>query len=392
VNPVQSADEHRHDVSQQTLEQPQDADRRSKSAARGGRLVSVLLAACVLGYLAAVVGVLALMWSAGDRTWPATLALFGPRWVYALPLLVLAPAVLAWRRVLVVPLAAGAVIALGPIMGFSVPWGRIGDVRESELRVVTFNVEGGSVTEEEFMQLLTELEPDVVAVQEYDPSARWRIPEPWHVCRSGELMVVSRFPIERIEVSRCAWPPQRYEDQNGLYCILRTPQGPVGFCNVHLDTPRKALGSILNSETVITWSNTDYAEERIEFRRRESADMAEWLRQFDGPLIIAGDFNMPVNSLIYREYWSGFDNAFSRTGLGYGYTKMTTIRRVQFGTRIDHVLTDSKWRPTRSWLGSRMGSDHRPLIAELALDGDARTSRTTDSQPQGADGEVAQGP
>jgi endonuclease/exonuclease/phosphatase (EEP) superfamily protein YafD len=78
-------------------------------------------------------------------------------------------------------------------------------------------------------------------------------------------------------------------------------------------------------------------------------------------MLLAGDFNMPVESRIYRQAWGSFRNAFDEAGIGWGQTKQTRW----FGTRIDHILYSSHWRCRKSWVGPSMGSDHRPMIADL---------------------------
>ena len=82
--------------------------------------------------------------------------------------------------------------------------------------------------------------------------------------------------------------------------------------------------------------------------------------------ILAGDFNMPVESRIYREFWGDFRDAFSAAGNGWGETKLTSW----YGTRIDHVLYSPPWVCRRVSVGPPMGSDHCPLVADLAREGD----------------------
>jgi endonuclease/exonuclease/phosphatase (EEP) superfamily protein YafD len=80
---------------------------------------------------------------------------------------------------------------------------------------------------------------------------------------------------------------------------------------------------------------------------------------------VAGDFNTPVESRIFQDRWSGLDDAFSRVGAGFGATKYNGWIRV----RIDHVLTDSSWRAVGVSCWENVGSDHRPLVADLVLVG-----------------------
>jgi endonuclease/exonuclease/phosphatase (EEP) superfamily protein YafD len=78
-------------------------------------------------------------------------------------------------------------------------------------------------------------------------------------------------------------------------------------------------------------------------------------------MVIAGDFNLPVESAIYRQHWGRFRNAFSETGFGAGFTKHTRL----FGVRIDHILSSKDVDPVRSFVGKDVGSDHVPLIADF---------------------------
>jgi len=340
-----------------------DAPLGSKARRRAALAASL----CVYGYTAAVLGVWALLRLAGDRWWFASILLLGPRWVYALPLVVLAPLALVWRRRWLWPLGLAAIVIVGPIMGFNVPWRAWGDAGQSSLRVMTFNIARWNVKEEAFAALLDAERPDLVAIQEC-PSRQWTIPDGWHVERAGELVVASRWPIAQVEVSQSCWSVKETPVVNGLYCRVETPEGPVGFFSIHLETPRRALQLILDPDKILDLAQVDTAEERLEWRRRESRDLAAWIGGFPGPKIIAGDFNMPADSGIYRDDWAGYQNAFSRAGLGFGHTKHTKIDRLTYGARIDHVLSGGGLRPVACHVGPDVGSDHLPLGADLTHD------------------------
>ena len=88
---------------------------------------------------------------------------------------------------------------------------------------------------------------------------------------------------------------------------------------------------------------------------------ANWVTQGGTPAIVAGDFNTPAESAIFRQYWSDLDDAFAEAGLGYGGTRVLRWFRV----RIDHVLTTGALRAVRAEVGADLGSDHLPLIADF---------------------------
>ena len=78
----------------------------------------------------------------GDRWWFATVILFGPRWLCALPLAMLVPAAAIIRRRLLSVLAATAIMVFGPVMGFCIPRARLTTADGPSLRVLTCNVKG----------------------------------------------------------------------------------------------------------------------------------------------------------------------------------------------------------------------------------------------------------
>ncbi len=324
----------------------------------------------VYGYLLLVAGVMLLLRFQGDRWWFATLVMYGPRWIYAAPLAVLVPAALWIRPRLLLPLLCCSAIAIFSLMGLCIPWRTWGQAESPSLRVLSFNIERYKVPGKEFSALLDRERPDLIAVQECAGVGRWtdwwKRHGEWHTVHRGELLVASRFPIKRVEVSYSRWPPHRRPVLNAIYCVLSTPQGEIGFCNLHLDTPRRALSAVLDRETILNLDKTDYADYRLACRKYESADLLHWLSQFPESKIIGGDFNMAPDSLIYRSDWAGFRDAFQWAGWGFGFTKRTIIRRQEYGLRIDRVLTDGDWTPTRSWTGPALGPDHLPLFADLA--------------------------
>ncbi|MEO7363360.1 MAG: endonuclease/exonuclease/phosphatase family protein, partial [Gemmatimonadaceae bacterium] len=93
---------------------------------------------------------------------------------------------------------------------------------------------------------------------------------------------------------------------------------------------------------------------------------SRWALESSGvaPVLIGGDFNLPVESTIFRTYWSKFIDAFEARGNGLGWTK-TEGRWLRI--RIDHLLTtDAGPKPIRVVVGDGFLSDHKPVIADYA--------------------------
>jgi endonuclease/exonuclease/phosphatase (EEP) superfamily protein YafD len=131
----------------------------------------------------------------------------------------------------------------------------------------------------------------------------------------------------------------------------------INLFNVHLATPREGAEAMLENP----WDGLPVLQECLAVQWHESDVARRWVDRVGRSVILAGDFNLPVESAIYGVFWSGFTDAFSSSGLGFGPTKFTRW----YGARIDHVLAGDGWRARRCWVGPDVGSDHRPVIANL---------------------------
>jgi endonuclease/exonuclease/phosphatase (EEP) superfamily protein YafD len=312
------------------------------------------------GYPAATAAYAGLLWLTGDTWWPATILLFGPRWPVLLPLPLLAIAALLFRPRLLGPVALGAWLALGPAMGFRLGWRgwASGAPDRPALRLVTFNADAGDNSRILAVSLgLAGYAPDVVLVQECVPAlaAAEHWPEGWRATHQDGLCLASRFPV----LASATLGRVSTGDQGGTGLVmlyrLKGDDGVIDLVSLHLETPRKGL------ELLGTESGVESLERNQLVRDVGSRRMARWIREQSDAAIVAGDFNMPVESRIYRRYWTGCGNAFSRVGRGFGWTRFFP----KFAIRIDHVLTCGGWRATRAQVGPDLGSDHRPLIVDL---------------------------
>jgi len=105
------------------------------------------------------------------------------------------------------------------------------------------------------------------------------------------------------------------------------------------------------------------------FRRRVSLEAQQAVAGLSENTIVAGDFNMPVESSIYQHVWGGYRNAFSSAGIGYGWTQRARAKRLatSIGIRIDHILTGKGVVTRNCEVGPDIGSDHLPLLADIEV-------------------------
>jgi endonuclease/exonuclease/phosphatase (EEP) superfamily protein YafD len=106
-------------------------------------------------------------------------------------------------------------------------------------------------------------------------------------------------------------------------------------------------------------------------RRGQSEQIAQSLNDNAKCVIVAGDFNTPTDSVVFRRFWAPYRNAFSTSGFGFGNTMRPTVRGCRFGVRIDHILAGTDWWPRTCWVGPDVGAEHLPLIADLVWSPDS---------------------
>jgi vancomycin resistance protein VanJ len=211
-----------------------------------GGTAGIVLFTC-LAYLLGLAVATVLLWQLGDRWWLATVLMFSPRWVLALPMLALAPMALHWRRRSLITLAGAAAVLAWPIMGLHIPLSVAkGDAQAPFLRVVTCNIHARQLNAAEFRAVLDDMRPDVVALQDWSARDQNELfPRgTWNTRRDGELFLASRYPISRAQVIPLAEPPPvSFAIRLGAaaYYRLQTPLGDVNLINLHLSSVHAAL-------------------------------------------------------------------------------------------------------------------------------------------------------
>lgn len=305
----------------------------------------------------------ALFWGLADVWWPATLLLFGPRWVLLVPLGPIIVVAAVRDRALLLPLGAAAWVILGPVMGFHTGW-RSYFARADpahDITLATSNIRADGFLAANLDALMSEWGADVAVFQEcgdYDSSLALGQTDQWYTHADGKLCLVSRYPI--LDVRSMDRTVLASVGGSGLVASYRLEghDGPFWVTNVHLATPREGFEQIRDGSVSegIGALRQDAILREIEHRRAQ-----RFVTNLGGPHIVAGDFNAPDESRRYRAEWSRWTNAFGVAGFGIGGTRLSGWIRA----RIDHILVDEEWSVVDARVGEDIGSDHLPMIATI---------------------------
>lgn len=269
------------------------------------------------------------------------------RYVYLVGALVCLP-LLAWGRMWkgVAVLAAVAVLNAA----YVVPWytGASDDrcTSHETVRVVVANLLTSNRDYEAVRGLIDRTAPDVLVLLEYashfERELEGTLDTFDHTLTRRRrdnfgMAIYSEIPWESTEVLRPADGPAPQ-----FHVVLRHRDTPVHLWAVHPLPPVKS-------------SYMQQRNELLDHVGRQSAKV-------DGPVVVAGDLNTTMWSSAYRDLAArGFENARASRGLLATWPSSLPV------LPIDHVLHTDEVAACGMRVGPAIGSDHRPLVVDLAL-------------------------
>jgi endonuclease/exonuclease/phosphatase family metal-dependent hydrolase len=243
------------------------------------------------------------------------------------------------------------------------------------LRVVTFNVWGHNAHLEEVQAWLREVEADVVLMQEVperyanngvselDDLYPYQIGQPTSERWWGNLLL-SHYPILSVE----RLPGDGVPAQQRF--VIDFDGQVVAVYNVHLAMPigsgsrfpQLRKGFVLD----VALSYDDSA------RNAEIRRLLERLETEPYPFIVAGDFNMSEQAVIYGEVTGRMEDAFRETGVGWGGSWPISIvdelpEFLPALLRMDYIWHSAHFRSIEAHRGPKLGSDHLPFYTVLDL-------------------------
>lgn len=297
-----------------------------------------------------------------ERTWPATVLLFAPRWLFLLPLIVLGVAAIRARRLKVWgAIGMSLLLVVGPLMNVSWPIRRWWTKPPPGLpiRIMTCNRGQKPLDVEQLRELVSKERIDVICFQEGNPDPKLDayLDEGWHRDSNGK--VASKLPIvEEYESAELpwteygSWPVRvhrvRLRDRIGREFVV---------ASIHMPTMAHGFSKLRKGDRAGFHRYNDWRREQVR-RMIVKLDEVRPLR-----VLVGGDFNMPRDSPMLGPLRASYEFAFEQAGWGYGYTRPTNLPWIP----LDQILGSREWWFTRCRVGPDLGSDHLPLIAEAVL-------------------------
>lgn len=223
------------------------------------------------------------------------------------------------------------------------------------IRVATVNC--GNFAYGDPVEDLKKWDPDIVLLQQVYPHRVKQMAEYLYGGRGDFRANLTNGIVTRFEIRREVRNPQMRNQQ----VTLRLPDGSeIEAVNLHLATAATDLR---------LWDADSRAahRENRKLRNKELSIVLQVLEQtssFPGrPTILGGDFNAGATDIVHRQLVRDFDDAFAKVGRGWG----NTFHRRFPILRIDHIYATRQFRPVSSGVIVSRKTDHRMVIADLAI-------------------------
>jgi endonuclease/exonuclease/phosphatase (EEP) superfamily protein YafD len=312
----------------------------------------------------------------GEAWWATTAGLYLPYAFFGLPLpFVILATWLKRMRSLAWAQAVGLFLLVFLIMGFVLPWPSSADASAPKIRIVSLNVNAGRAGPEKIVDAIASYSPDVVLLQEiarsedFEPALRARYPT---VSASGQFALASRFPLVRVvEPEKLPYYGQLRSPRFIEY-VLDTTLGTIPFFSVHPISPREGFATLrgeglrreIGTGRLLEGTRAHALEVNTGLRTLQVEAFAQAASLEPGPVVVAGDTNLPTLSPLLHRTLGEYDDAFPKAGWGFGYT-FPTNKKWPPWMRIDRILARGSVRFVHFEVGRPVVSDHHFIVADL---------------------------
>jgi endonuclease/exonuclease/phosphatase (EEP) superfamily protein YafD len=230
------------------------------------------------------------------------------------------------------------------------PRAAVGVEKRQSVRLLLANVLYDNDHYQAVLDLVQREKPDLIFFQEFTglwerQTSELRRCYPFGLVESrngaGGIAAFSRLPLDRAEVIDTG----NYLGPT-LQLVLRIGERPLTLVTAHPPPPN--AGGFTG-------------------RNRQLLRLAEWMKTLPEPKILIGDLNTTVWSPYLKDFTarSGLLNARQGFGLVPTWPTIWYLKSMQIG--IDQCFVSPDVRVTELRAGTEIGSDHFPLLVELAV-------------------------
>ncbi|HEY6803990.1 MAG TPA: endonuclease/exonuclease/phosphatase family protein [Pyrinomonadaceae bacterium] len=277
---------------------------------------------------------------------------------YVLASLVCAIVLVAFQSWKFLPIAIFCAVInavyLGPYLRTNPAPPQITGVR---VRLLHANVLKGNTNYQAVLDLVNEANADVVVLQEFtedwsEHTQELRVKYPYFSVeprlQGAGMAIFSRYPYEELQALKL-------DDSTHLAILARLKLAGTTLSVLSMHPP------------------TPITPAKFRNRNQQFSEAAELLKQTGGPKVLIGDLNITMWSPYFKTLIQNSGLRDSRSGLGLYPTwpmPLPSFLRLP----IDHCLVSSDIQVNGFQIGSRTGSDHRPIIVDLTIAGPPASS------------------
>jgi len=230
------------------------------------------------------------------------------------------------------------------------------------LRVLQANLFAKNEDPSRFFQLIDESRPDLMVLQE--------VAGPWEQTLSP-LPLSFPHGLVGSEDQGVRKDLKQYSRLLASKPESLSKKGVPGYWTV-------VTGTDMNLNLISIHTRAPFSPYRAKRHKEQMKALTDVCKKMSGPLIVVGDFNSSTWSQLFRELTRGKRLVSARSGFGILGTWPSSLG--PFRTPIDHILVSPEIQVLRCWVGPDIGSDHRPLLADLLVPLKLDLDRQTDSK------------
>ena len=236
---------------------------------------------------------------------------------------------------------------------------------QRSLKILSHNV-GWNITQSPtLVKLIDQKQPDIIFLQE---TVKKHIPVftslkadyPYQI-NLPPVGIFSKYPILSSEILHLANHPETQQR-----AVINFNKQEIVIYNMQATGPWVKIYNIFPFIKIPVY--------KYKQRFPEIQDLVERIQQETLPVIVAGDFNMTEESQDYYSVQKVLQDAFLKSGFGFGFTWPHGLLVKRFNLklnypvcRIDYIWYSKHWGAKYSSVLESTESDHLPVAAELIL-------------------------